>query len=349
LTVPYLPPPLATPIINPVVGSSGAPPLPYVSNTEFTFAPTGLDANHLYPGGTATKNAQSLADTIRRASRWCDDICFGQDPAGKGASLAASLSVESATVRVKGGTLRLICDFRPIVQVVGIALGSGPANVSSLDPTIASLTTIGRRTIYVPVGTAIAVARPGDSPGTFPSGSSPGSVYAVWSYVNGYPHTRLATNVAQGATSCVVTAVDGAGGLWGVFGASGAFPGTELTVVDAGTTERVFVHSVTANTPTTGKTKLTTSAFANAHTVPVGPDFIPVTAVPQDVHQAVISLATALVKVRGTRAQVMSSQPGGRPSQAALAQAGALEDYAIGLKILTEGGFRIRIKHTGSY
>lgn len=349
MTTPYLPPPLATAIINPVVGSSGAPPLPYVSNTEFAFAPTGLDANHLYPGGTAQKNAQSLADTIRRASRWCDDICFGQDPAGKGASLAASLSVESATVRVKAGMLRLICDFRPIVQVVGIALRSGLSNLTSLDPTIAALTTIGRRTIYVPIGMSVAVARPGDSSVSFPSASSPGSIFAVWSYVNGYPHLRLATNVVQGATSCVVTAVDGAGGVWGVFPASGAFPGTELTVVDGGETERIFVRGVTPNSPVTGKTTLTTTPFANAHTVPAAPDFIPVTAVPQDIHQAVISLTTALVKVRGTRALVMPSQAGGRPGPAAMAEAGALEDYSIALKILTQGGFRIRMKKTGSY
>lgn len=349
MATPYLPPALATPIVNSAVGSSGSPPIAYISNSEFSFAPTALDANHLVPGSTATRNAQSLADTIRRASAWCDDICFGVDPAGKGASLAASLSVQSAMVRVKGGSLRLICDYRPIVQVVGLALGPSPNTVTSLTSTMASMTRIGRRTIYVPIGSVVTVFRTGDTPAFMPGTQPAGALYAVWSYVNGYPHTKLATAVSAAATHCVVTATDGTGGLWGVFPATGAFPGTQLTIVDQGNTESVFVKSVHTNTPTTGKTKLTTTAFSYAHTVPTKPDFIPVTAIPQDVHQAVISLTTALVKVRGARAQVMASTPGGRPTQQAMVQAGALEDYQYALKILSEGGYRIRMRSTGSY
>lgn len=348
MAVPYTPPAFATPIINPVIGSGGTPPIPYISNSEFTFAPTALDANHLYPGGTAAKSAQSLADTIRRASRWCDDICFGADAAAKGASLAASLSVQAAMVRVKSGALRLICDYRPIIQVTGLSLGSAPNAVASLTATFAAMTRIGRRTIYVPLFAGISITRSGAQPAISPAVLRGGSLYCVWSYVNGYPHTKLADSVIAGATSCTVSAVDGNGGLWGVYGSSGAFPGSELAIIDGVNTERVFVKSVTT-TATNATTTLKTSAFANTHTVPANPDFIPVTAIPEDVHQAVISLVTALIKVRGARALVMAAQPGGRPSQQAMAQAGALEDYSYALKILSDGGYRIRMKSTGAY
>ncbi len=300
------------------------------------------------PGALPGQSAQSLADTLRRASRWCDDICFGEDPAGKGASLAASLSVESAQIRIKGGQLRLICDYRPIVQVVGIAVGSGMSSLAALDPSSASLLTIGRRTIYIPYGSSLLVSRTGDTPSILPGSSYAGAVYAVWSYVNGYPHTKLTASVAADATSCVVSSTDGAGGLWGVFPASGAFPGTDLTIIDQGNTERVFVQSIAPNTPSTGQTTLTTTPFTYAHTPPPAPDFIPVSGVPEDVHQAVISIATALIKVRGTRAQVMSTTPGGKPSKSALAQAGALEDFEIAERILSNG-YRVRVKHSGSY
>lgn len=350
MTAPYVPPPLATPIVNPAIGSTGAPPIPYLSNSQYAFAPTAMNATDLNPGGSPEAQAQSLADTILRASRWADTICFGADPSDKGASLAASLSVEGATVRIKGGELRLICDYRPIVEVVGIATGSGPASLSSLDPSLASLARLGRRTIYIPYGGPSVINRTGDSPAVLPGGIGSSSVYAVWSYVNGYPHTQLAQNVALNATSCVVKSTDGDGGLWAVYPAATPFPGTELTIFDGQGTERVFVQAVQTNTPSPGLTTLTTTAFANAHTVPAAPDFLPVTAIPEDVHQAVISLVTMLIKTRGVRGIVMPTTPGGQVTQKTkqkLGQAGALTDYELAREMLHDYG--IRSKKPGSY
>lgn len=348
MTVPFIPTPFATPIINPAVGSQGVPPLAYISNSQFEFAPTALSITSLFPGGSPSQQTQDLSDTIRQASRWCDGICFGQDPADKGASLAASLSVESAYVRIKSGELRLICDYRPLIQLVGVAVGSGMSDLAGIDSTLAGLARVGRRTFTIPYAGPVTVSRSGDYPTLLPGGISSGSVYAVWSYVNGYPHTRLLSSVTVGATSCVVESTDGNGGLWGVFAASGAFPGTQLTVIDQGQTERVFVTSVTANSPQTGQTTLGTSAFVNAHTIPASPDFIPVTGLPEDVHRAVISLTMALVKVRGAKAMVMPTV-GGRPTRTALAQAGGLEDYEIAEKILADGGYIVRVRKPGAY
>lgn len=342
MTAPYTPTPLAVPIINPGVGGTGASPIPYISNSEYTFAPTAIDAAHLIPGGDATANTQALADTIRRASRWVDSMCFGSDPAGKGVSLAASLSVESVKTRVKTGELRLICDYRPIQQVVGIDVGFDRSTASSIGPAIAAATRIGRRTIYVPIAGPYALGRSGDAPTQLPRGGRPGgALYAVWSYVNGYPHTQLAADVEEGATTCSVNSTDGAGGLWGVFPSSGSFLGTELNVIDGQATERVFVQDAALNGATT---TLTTSPFANAHTLPTAPDFIPVTAIPEDVHQAAIFVTTFLIKTRGVRGVTMPTIPGGRAGGQATGQAGAKSDYESALKLLSRGGYVIRSK-----
>lgn len=344
MTAPYTPTPLSVPIINPAVGSSGAPPLPYISNTQYQFAPTAMDTNSLKPGGTPEESQQSLADVIRRASRWADSICFGADPSSKGVSLAASLSVESVRTRIKAGELRLICDYRPILEVVGIDIGIDPSNVATIGPTMAGQTVIKRRTIVVPFGTNRVFGRQGDSPGWVPTGLGSGGVYAVWSYVNGYPHTALAASVTEGATTCVVRSTDGLGGVWGLYPASGAFPGSGLTIINGGLTETVFVQSVAPNGNTT---TLTTTPFANAHDLPDSPDFLPATTIPEDVQQAVISLTTMLIKTRGIRALIMPTAPGGRVSTASKSQlgsAGALEDYQVACKLLREGGYVIRSK-----
>lgn len=327
MTAPYFPVQLAAPIVNPSVGSSGASPIPYISNTVYSFAPTAMDPKNLVPGGTPAQMAQSLADTLLRASRWVDNFCFGMDPSGGGGSLAASLSVESAYVSVRAGGLKLICDYRPIVEVTGIDVGANPAYVQSVGPLVASQARIGRRTIYVPLSSGTLFGRAGDygNP-TPPAAQVQGRLYAVWSYVSGYPHTLLSDNVSAGATSCVVEATNGAGGLWGVY------PNvTSLTLYDQASTETVLVTGVT---PGTSTATLTTSPFQNAHVVPAAPDFIPVSAIPADVQQAAISMTTMLIKIRGARAMVMPSMPGGMPGRQSLAQAGALEDWDIAAKLL---------------
>ena len=349
---PFVPTPQATPVVNPAVGSTGAPPLPYISNSEYIFAPTGMAVSDLNPGAGPAAQAQSLADVIRRATRWADSICFGADPGTNGASIAASLTVDQATIRIKRGELRLICDYRPLVELVGVAIGTGIGSLAPIDASLFAQARPGRRTWTLPFSGPGTIYRSGDLPTTLPYGASSGSVYAVWSYVNGYPHTSLASNVAQGATTCVVSATDGGGGLWAVYPASGAFPGTDLQVVDGQYTERVFVQAITPNSPSVGQAPLTTTPFANAHTVPASPDFIPLTGIPENVHQVAISLTTMLIKTRGVRGLVMPTTPGARPSDQMakqLGQAGALEDYDVARKLLAESGLIVHLKHAGSY
>ena len=331
MTLPYVPTVLPTPIVNPAVGSQGPPALPYISLSQFNYWPTALNGNNLLSQQAPTP--QALIDTIRRASRWADAHCFGMDPSGNGASLAASLSIESANLRVRNGALRLICDYRPIVQVVGVDVGPNPAYVQSIGPVLASTMSIGRRTITVPL--IDIPIRSGDvgSPAT-PMGSS-GWVYAVWSYVYGYPHTALTADVAADDTTCVVQATDGNGGLFGVF------PGlTSMLVSDEANTETV---RITAVTPGSTTATLTTTPFANAHTLPATEgDFIPVSTIPDDVQQAVASLTSLLIKVRGSKAFVMPQAAGAAPDRKALAQAGAMDDWTNACRLLRP--YRIRSK-----
>ena len=336
MVVPYTPTAFAIPVVNPSVGGGGANPLPYLSVSQYQFATTAMDTTTLIPGGPGQAQTQALADTIRRASRWADRMCFGADPAAKGASLAASLSVEACYTSIKAGELRLVCDYRPIVEVLGIDVGADPSQVASIGPQAAATVRIGRRVVTVPYGVGFVAGRPGDTSLLYPNRWA-GKLYAVWSYVNGYPHTKLALDVAAAATSCVVEATNGAGGLWGVF------PGTELTVYDGDLTETVSVQSVLPGTPTA---TLTTTAFANAHVAPASPDFLPVTAVPADIQQAVISLTTMLIKTRGARAMVMPQVPGAQPRRQDLAQAGAMEDWEIAQLLLTP--YMVRVKGKGS-
>jgi hypothetical protein len=140
--------------------------------------------------------------------------------------------------------------------------------------------------------------------------------------------------VAKGATTCQVTATDGNGGVWGII------PGmTYLRVVDGDVTERVLVKAITPGTDTA---TLTVSAFANAHTLPDAPDFIPMNALTSGIEQALISITTALIKVRGVKSYVMASTPGSAPAKEVLAQAGATGDWATADRLLNP--YKIRTK-----
>jgi hypothetical protein len=292
VTGPYVPTPFATPIVSPAAGGFGKPGV-YLSCSEYIFAPTAMNTDNLVPGGSAAAQTQSLADTLRRASAWVDRFCYGTDPASKGASLAASLSVEAQKVKVFTGELRLICDYKPVLEVTAVDVGFDPSAMESVGPNISASIRIGRRTIYVPTVFPWA-GRIGQQPLPPPTG---GYVFCVWAYVNGYPHTSLAADVVAGATSLVVESTDGKGGCFGVY------PGTQLTIYDMSQTETV---SISAITPGVTTTTFTVNPLLYAHNVPEVPDFIPVSGLPADVTQAAIFMTNALIKTRGDNSLVLS-------------------------------------------
>lgn len=331
MTVPYAPTAFSAPIVNPSVGGFGRP-IPYISTSVYKFAPTAMDVTNLVQGGDEAAQTQALWDTIRRASAWADRYCFGADPAAKGASLAATLSVESGYIKLLKGELRLVCDYRPIIDVRGIDVGWDPSTVQSIAALAASVR-IGKRVIYVPYNQVFWNGpQPSDTPTvTFPAYAGQ-QLYAVWSYTNGYPHTSLAANIATNTDTCQLAATDGAGGLLGVY------PGSQMTIVDGEKTEDFTVASVTAGTATA--TVTATANFANTHTSPTAPDFLPVTALPEDVRLAVIFLATSLIKTRGDLSIVLDEM--NEPKERQPSAGDISDDVAYAMELLDP--FRIHVK-----
>jgi len=295
---PHVPAPFAVPAANPAISSQGQA-LPYISSSEYVNWPTGMDVENLTIGSSDDSEAsqsQTLADLIQTASVAADQFCFGADAAAKGASLAASLSVETDQVPILGGMMRLICDYKPIVSVQGVDIGYSMNTLGSVGAQVAAQIRFGRRTIYVPLGGSLGGAFAGEAPARgYPQLGAGGPQVVVWSYVNGYAHTQLAAPVTAGASTCQVTATDGATGLLGVI------PGqTRLRVVDGNASETVLVQAVSGTTVTTA------APFANSHVLPALPDFVPVTALPTTVRKAVVFLTTALIKTQGNAALVLS-------------------------------------------
>lgn len=329
---PYTPTPFASAVANPAVGGTGVP-YPYVSPSQYQNAPTAIDTSSLVPG-SAGANLQSLADVLARASGWADRICFGADPAAKGASLCATLSVESAQVPVIRGELRLPCDYKPIVQLNGLDVGPDMSSLSSVGASIAARVRFGRRTIYVPL--AGLPFRAGDTsslqwpPNYYPLGGQ--KVTAVWSYVNGYPHTYLTASVTAGTNTATVATTDGVGGLLGLMANT-----SQLTFVDGPRTERLTVQSVTNNVITFA------TNFQYAHTAPSLPDFLPVTSIPRDVEEAVILLGNCLIKTQGEPAIVLAEMD--EPKSIDKDMGDSFDDYTRACLMLKPFSVRLKAKN----
>lgn len=289
--------------------------IPYISVSEYQAAPTAVATGALFPNGTAAQSQQVLADTILRASDWVDEItCHAGD-----GTLVATVNTDSAWVTGKNAQLRLISRFRPILEVQGIALGPNPAQMQSL--TINPGLSVDGKIITIPATTATATE--GDYLPQIVAGYS-GKWYAIWNYVNGFPVSYLAASVAKGATSIQLQPTVGSSGLCGIYA------GTGLTITDGVNTE-----TVVASAAPTGTTVTLQAGTAFAHTLPTAPDAIKVSALPRAIEQACISLTSALIKVRGTRARVMPTGAGsGAPAKEALIQSGGMADYEIACKLL---------------
>lgn len=290
---PYTPTAFTTPAVNPAVGGAGVV-YPYASNTVFRYTPTAMDTTHLVARQDELGQANVLANVLAQASGWADRICFGQDASGKGASLCATVSVETDYVTPINGTLRLLCDYKPIIEVLGIDIGYSMNALASIGDSTASQLRIGRRTITVPL---IPYVSRGSSVAYPPVSAMLGQYVAVWSYVNGYVHTKLAAAATAGASTLEVAATDGNGGLLGVI------PGfTRLVIQDEpATQETVLVQSVSGTTITTA------SPLQFAHPLPAAPDFTPVTALPAEVSRAVVFLAEALIKTQGDNSLILQA------------------------------------------
>lgn len=314
----FIPTPFTTPNVAPnAVAGDAFRRIPYISVSEYRFAPTAIDTTNMVPGTTVPANSTaSLAETILRASAWLDQFVFHR---GDG-TIAASVTTEWDWITVKpDGSLSLICNFKPVLQVIGVGLGPTPSQQSSLDSTTAGDIAIDGKIIELP-GTW-CWSGPVPSFRGFPSYN--GQAYVTWQYVNGYPHMALAANANAGATSITVTPAVPSAFPYGVYA------NTPLTIRDGQNTEVVQIST----TPTSNTLQLV-SPLQFTHVLPGTPDSILVSSVPWQIEQATILLTSCLIKTRGSRAFVMSDSPGGKPSRKAMGEAGALADYDMALTML---------------
>lgn len=293
MTVPYAPPLFTNPVVNAKAGGFILP-VPYISLSQYDYAPTAMDISSLKVGGTAEQQQQVLYDLIRRASGWADRYIFGTATGAKGASLCASQTVDDGLYFPLKGSWNLQCRYSPIITLDGCAVGPNPAAVQGINEGVAQQAVFGTRTISIPA--VFPQPSPLLSPGALVGVRGPsGKSYVVWTYTSGYAHLRLAADAAIGDDQIVVEPNGPAGSLLGVL------PGTPMSIDDWGNTEDINVAGVV------GTTIMLDSPLQNEHVVPSSPDFTPVTALPADVIQAVIYLTTALIKTRGDAAIELAS------------------------------------------
>ena len=323
--VPYTPTPLQTSVVSPSAGGAGvATTIPFISPSEYNNYPTAMATSDLVPDGDANQQADAFFSLLTRASNWVDRITMGMALATRGASLRATLNVESAMVPLVRGELKLICDYRPVLEVRGVDVGANLTSLATVGPSIAAGIRLGRRTIYVPLAAPSLPAASRSLVSLVP----PNPLFCVWSYISGYPHTKLLDSVDKGLDTFSVQPTDGGGGLLGVY------PGSQLDLVDGQSSESVVVKSVAGNVITTQ------AALAFDHVLPDGPDFIPVTGVPADVRLANIYLATGLLKTRGDEAVLLSEVT--EPHRRQMMMGDLPKDFLIAMKLLQS--FKVRLK-----
>lgn len=317
----FVPARFTTPITSPKIVSQFSQ-LPYISPSQFRFAPTAVSTTDLVPGSQnqAIDSLASLADVIGEMSEWINTICFHT----LGGSLAASIITESDYFKIRpNGEISLICNYAPIWQMLGMGVGPNPSQMSNLDSTSSKAISIDKNILTVP--SFSMSGGPDPNFGQWPT--IYGEVYVTWQYVCGFPHTSLASDVLAGATSIEVTPTDLTETEF--VGVNPSSLPLQMTIRDNALTERIIVTAIN------GLTLTLQSPLKNAHTVPAAPDFIPVTALPRSIQLAAIDLTKVLLKLRGTKSQIIGMAPGSQPSGKAISEAGATQDYKNAINQLT--------------
>lgn len=314
----FAPEPFTQPAVSPETASLFRR-APYISLSEFQQTPTAVAVKNLVPSGNQKEQEASLAAVIARASDLVDTICFHR-PDG---TLAASPSTESAWIRPKDdGSLLMICNFKPILEVSGLAVGVNPSEMGNIGQSAAETLTIQGRVIMLPGN-----INRGNLNTFFPAPPlRGGKAYVVWVYVNGFPHTSLAKAVeAEAEVIEIAPSTPGGSQVYGVY------PGTLLTIHDGANTESVVVSSVE------GLKLNLTAELLYEHKLPSAPDSTIVSAVPWDAEQACIFLTSYLIKTRGSRAMTFPQSPksGSKtPPKQADGQAGSQKDYETAVEFL---------------
>lgn len=314
----FVPTPFATPVIAPRTVSMFRA-APYISVSQYRFTPTSVATQALVQKSQQPQvdSAAALAEQIAEASSMMDDHCFHRHDG----SFSAMITTEEMWAKPKSttGELVLICNFKPILEVVGLGIGPVPSQLQDINPMVAADIVVGEKTIILPGWWTAGVTTSGTTPvlfGGYPTTN--GKVLAVYSYIAGFPHSTLAANASAGDTSITVEPSTPGGTVF-----YGAYQGSALSIKDGANTETV----VLASAPT-GTTLSLSSSLQYAHSVPQAPDSVVVTALPGSLERACVYLVNFLIKSQGMRAQVPAHIGAGTPAQRqAMGRAGTLTDW----------------------
>lgn len=236
----------------------------YVTATEFTNYPTGLDLQNLIPDGTTQENAAELGVMVDLACSYVEQITYQP--------LYAQAITETSQARAGAyGRLTVRLKRFPVQAVTAAQWSCSPLAGWNAIPT-ANIQIVGDLAhTYVAVG----------------GGWGCGVLTVMSQYVAGYPNALLTTQASAGATTLQVDDTTGMAGTSTV--GTLAVPATELVIYDAagGGQEAVTVDSVSGNTVTL------TSPLLYAHAVGIR-----VSALPPAVTQAAILLCAYAIKGR---------------------------------------------------
>ena len=283
--------------------------VPYLTNAEFTNAPTGVDVNQLIPAGSPQAQTAALTQTISRASNWADLICSQV--------LACTQETETGEIRADRYSRWILHPKQwPIVDL--LACSVTPINGGQAIALTVSQAWIEESRIVIPTTGTLASSSVG--PLQLGAAGRGQQAYVNFTYLAGWPNTTLTSAVVAGATTIPVAS---AVGIYGTQATQFITAGTVLTIYDGASQEMVQVTAVAGNV-------LTLSVgLTYAHAAGVS-----VSALPPAIKQAATSLTSALIKTRGSEALVMESLRSGPRKVEGLGEAGAIEDVEIAIDLL---------------
>ncbi|WP_214103233.1 hypothetical protein [Acrocarpospora catenulata] len=237
---------------------------PYVTNAEFRSSPTWLDTENLVVGGDTVAQDAELANTLLKASAWATGVCNQR--------LDAHQVLERMRVTPdQYGRVSIHAAVKPVRKEAVTAFSYGQPG--SMTP----LTDLSAVWVEDDVQILVQLGGPGNFGPALEFGPPRGQVetFVQLGYVGGWTSTTLAGSSSSGAAS--ITVADPVG----------IYPGDVLRIWDPGDEEAVQVGpSYTPGNPTVPLV----GATGAAHGPGAG-----VSAMPADVHQAVICRAVSML------------------------------------------------------
>ena len=258
---------------------------PYLTLTEYKNAPTAIDLDNLvFNSQDPDVQDAELTNVIARASSWIDTYC--------NQVLAATTETENLRSRITSdGTLRIHPRYNPIIALLAFSYGNPTSQMNPItDPSVAW---IEDSHIIIPCGN-LGFNYSTQGPLQFGLPAAPRTeMFVNLKYVAGYANTTVVSGTAGQSTIVVADS-------------TGITPGLSMRIYDGFNSELITV----ASNHTYGSTTValaTPLAYSHASGVSIS-------ALPPAIKEAAILVTTAMLKVRGDNAMVMSISS--RPSEA---------------------------------